>query len=219
MKTNIILSNIHQYQVDDAACELLCRRAVAAGVKNVLLGPSSLGMVRKLVCSYNLSLFTSIAYPSGAYFADQKAAEIRELVSLYPEIEGFLAVSAVGRYISGHRNEIAEELRLMKEATCGRKLYYVTEAFLLSDVQLDDLCDLAASADIDGIVSTAGFAPYKIPNPTVELLARLVKAANNRFQVVAGACFAGQKSVEEAFTAGAHVVVTNTVDDSSKLES
>lgn len=213
MGANLILSNIHQYQVDDAACELLCYRAAAADIGSILVGPSSIEAVRKLSNKNNLQLFVSIAYPSGAYFADQKTAEIDELQSMYPEIKGFFVVSAVGKYISGYRDEIAEEMKQIRRSAGKRKLYYVTEASLLSDDYMLNLCDLTASAGIEGIVSTTGFAPYKIQNPTAEQLTRLVKASNKRLQVVAGACFSGVMSAEDAFSAGADMAVIDKIDD------
>lgn len=211
IKNKIILSNIHQYKVNDDSCELLCYQARSLGVRHILLGPSSIGGIKPLVKQWGMHLAVSIAYPSGAMYADQKASEITGLLSEHPEIETFFVVSAVGRFLSGFHAEIAEEMRQIKLAAAGRKVCYMIEAALFSPEQMQHLCTLAADNNIDSIVSTAGFAPYKVPFPTERDLQDLVNAAGKAVQVVAGACFQGLDSIEAALSTGVDMVITDSI--------
>lgn len=211
MKDKIVLSNIHQYKVDDDACELLCHQAKMAGVSHLLLGPSSIDRIKPLVKQWDMRLAVSIGYPSGAFYPDQKAMEISGMLAEHPEVEAFFVVSAVGRFLSGFYEEAAEEMRQIKAAAAGRRVCYMTEAALLSQEQMSQLCKLAVDNSIDAIVSTTGFAPYKIPFPTAADLKNLIKAAGKAVQIVAGACFQGFASIEDALSAGASMVITDSL--------
>lgn len=212
MKDKAYLTNIHQYQVDDAACELLCRRAQMEGIRRVLLGPSSIEKLKPLIKQWGLSLAVSVSYPSGAFFPDQKAEEIASLISLHPEIEELFVVSAVGRFLSGYHEEIANEMKQIRTAANGRNVGYMIEAALFSPEQMDHLCRLAVENGLDAIVSTTGFAPYKVPFPSADDLRNLVKAAGERIEVIAGGCFQGPASVKEALSSGANTVITDHID-------
>lgn len=212
MKEKIIFSNIHEYCVNDVDCEHVCLKAAMAGVKRVLLGPSSIEGIRKYIEKCGLSLYTTAAYPSGAFFAEQKAEEIRELVGLYPEIRGFFVVSAVGRYLSGYKRETQEEMKLIKEAAEGRQVFYMTEAALLNGEQMKEICEMALKEGLDGIVSTTGFKPYNVPFPSPQQLSALAEVANQRLTVIEGAGFGGEKAIRQALDSHADLVIADNID-------
>lgn len=215
MKDKAYLTNVHLYKVDDDACELLCRQAKMEGVKRILLGPTSIGRVKQYTNQWGLSLAVTVSYPSGAFYPDQKAAEIRSLVSEHPEIDAFFVVSAVGRFLSGYHDEIDDELEQVKDAANGRQVCYMIEASLFDFKQMVQICAIAARNNIDAIVSTTGFTPYKVPFPTGQDLGKLVKAAGKDMKIIAGGCFQGSDSLREAIEAGADMVVTDSISNLS----
>ncbi len=203
MKEKIIATNIQAYKISDTDCENLCLKAKAYGIGKILVGPSSLPLVFRMLEGSGVEVCASIAYPSGAFFAEAKAGEITELEQLYPQLSAYYAVMAVGRFLSGYEAEARAEMEAVKKAAGQKAVYIVTEAKLLSGEQMQKLCGMAADAGIEGIVDTTGFAPYDIPFPAAEDTARLVKAANGSVKVICNSSIDTPEKAAAALEAGA----------------
>ena len=207
MKEKIIATNIQAYKISDTDCENLCLKARAYGIGKVLAGPSSLPLVFSMLEGSGIEVGASIAYPSGAYFAEAKAGEIEELEKVYPQLAAYYVVMALGRFLSGYEDEAREEMEAVKKAAGDKSVYIITEAKLLSDEQMRMLCEYAAASGIDGIVDTTGFAPYDVPFPSAKDTARLVKAANGSIKILSNSAIDTPDKAAAALKAGADGVI------------
>lgn len=211
IKDKIILSNIQKYKVDDVDCENLCLKAMKYGIKKVLVGPSSVPLVKKLLLGSSVEMGVSISYPAGTYLPEAKAEEVEELAALHPSVSTFYVVMAVGRFLSGYEEEIRQEMSRTVQAAAGKDVYFMVESAIMSEAQLKKVCEMAQEAGVCGIVDTTGFKPYDVPFPTAEDTKQLASASNT-LHVVANGLIETRKEVEDALLAGADEVVVVNAD-------
>ncbi len=211
IKAKLILSNIQNYKVDNKDCENICLKAMNYGIGRVLVQPSSVPLVKKLLAGSAVSVGVAISYPSGAYFADAKAEEIAEQVDINPEVAEFYVVMAVGRYLSGYTSEAEQEMRVCCEAAAGRDVYFVLESAVLSAEQLAEIAAIAKKSGIKGLVDTTGFRPYDIPFPTAADTKKTADAAHG-LKVIANGLLGSMADAEEKMKAGADEVIIINCD-------
>lgn len=84
----IELSNIQVYEVGDVQIENLVLKALAAGIKEIVVGPCALDLVEKMLEDHdNITINCAVSYPSGAYLLEQKIQEIQDLIDEQKRIE------------------------------------------------------------------------------------------------------------------------------------
>ena len=210
LKDKIILSNVQKYKIDNMDCENLCLKAMKYGIKKVLVGPSSVPLVKKMLRGSGVEIGVTISYPSSAYFPDAKAEEAIEQVKLHPEIAAFYVVMAVGRYLSGYKDEIHEEMKQMKRAAQGREVYFILESTVLNEAQLREIGEMAVENGIAGLVDTTGFKPYDIPFPSDMDREKMLKAAEGKHKVITSGFIDTREEMEQAASLDVDgVIVTN----------
>lgn len=185
MKDTIILTNITEYYVTDTMTENLLYKANEYGIGEFLTGASSIPPIRQKAKKFGISLSVSIAYPSGAYFADAKAEEIAELVERYPEIGAFYVVISLGMFIGRGPEWLQDELKAIRVASAGRKLFVVTEiASLLKNGKAEEFVQICCDNGVDGVVVSTGFTPYKANFPSEADIRAFSKIANGKLTLV-----------------------------------
>ncbi|MGN8800819.1 hypothetical protein ACTNCH_08650 [Candidatus Merdisoma sp. HCP28S3_D10] len=178
-------SNIQQYEVGDEQIENLVLKAVRAGGNTVVVGPSAVPVVNSLLNQEDqIKVDCALSYPSGAYFTSQKVEEVKDMLNEPLHIDEFYIVMQVGMYLSGHKDEMREELKALVEAADGIPVKIVTEISVFDHSQMKEICDAAAEAGVSAMVVSADFRPYDIPEPTIEQVREFVKLAAGRFEVI-----------------------------------
>lgn len=204
-KDLICYSNMQDYVVRRADVEAQCLKARVYGLRQIAVLPSSLEITDRYLNGTDTAVYVGIAYPSGAYTPDMKAEEIAMLRASGHRISGYFAVLAVGRYLSGNRAELEEEIVRCLAAADGTPVWFVLEAAVLNDGQLAEICALLRQHGAAGVVSTTHFKPYGIPLAQLSDVARLQAAAGT----LPMAAFAETaQEAEAAAAAGAALVLT-----------
>lgn len=181
----IEFSNIQVYEVGDVQIENLVLKAIAAGVSRLVVGPSALPLVNRMLKPENGVLVDcALSYPSGAYLTFQKVEEIKDMLEEPVHIDEFYSVMQVGTYLSGHADIMWEELKELVKAAGEVPVKVVTEIGVFSREQMEEVCDAAAAAGVKGMVISADFWPYEIPAPTIEQVKTFVECAAGRFEVI-----------------------------------
>jgi len=205
-------SNIQAYKVSDRDCENLALKAKEYGFHTVVVGPSSLPIVDRLLKWSGINIAVSIAYPSGAYFPYSKREEIDGVLETGYRVDELYMVMAVGRFLSGYEVEIRDEMKMFAEAARGRTTKLVIEAGVMSREQKKRVCDLAAEAGIKYVVTSTGFLPYEVPLPTADDIKELVEAAAGRVGIVACGEINNKDQALEVLKAGADRICTMEAD-------
>lgn len=178
-------SNIQLYEVGDMQLENLVLKALRAGADTVVVGPSGLPLVNSLLKPEDgVRIDCALSYPSGAYLTFQKVQEIEDMLAEPVHIDEFYIVMQVGTYLSGHSDMMREELKSLVAAAGAIPVKIVTEISAFSKEQMKEVCDAAAEAKVKGMVISADFKPYDIPEPTIEQVKDFVEAAAGRFEVI-----------------------------------
>lgn len=178
-------SNIQLYETGDMQIENLVLKAIRAGAGTVVVGPSAVPVVNRMLKKEdNILVDCALSYPSGAYLTFQKVQEIEDMLQEPVHIDEFYIVMQVGTYLSGHAEIMKEELKELVRAAKGTPVKIVTEISVFTKEQMRELCDAAAEAQVKGIVVSADFKPYDIPEPEIGQIKEFVEAANGRFEVI-----------------------------------
>ena len=206
-------SNIQAYRVSDKDCELLALKAIKYGFKNVVVGPSSLPIINKLLKWSGVNIAVAIAYPSGAYLLHSKLQEIDDILKSGYRVDEFYMVLAIGKFLSGYENETLEELKALVKAAKGRVTKAVIEAAVMNKSQKKLICDMAAEAGVDYLVASTGFLPYDVPSPTSKDIEELVNASAGRLGIIACGEINTMEKALEMLYAGANRICTMKADE------
>ena len=156
-------SNIQLYEVGDLQIENLVLKAIRTGGRTVVVGPSEVPVVNRLLKPEDgIKVDCALSYPSGAYLTFQKVQEIEDMLE----------------------EEMREELKAIVKTAAGVPVKIVTEISAFDGRQMKEVCDAAADAGVEGVVISADFKPYDIPEPTIEQVREFVQAAAGRFKVI-----------------------------------
>lgn len=178
-------SNIQLYEVSDMQIENLVLKAIRAKAGVVVVGPSAVPVVERMLKPEDgILIDCALSYPSGAYLTEQKIQEIEDVLEELPQINEFYIVMQVGTYLSGHKDVMQEELVSLVKSAKNVPVKIVTEISAFSKEQMKEVCDAAAEAGVKGVVISADFAPYDIPEPTIEQVKDFVETAAGRFEVI-----------------------------------
>lgn len=203
----IILTNIPNYYVTDENCENLYYKALANGIPRVLIGPSSMRSAEEFAAR-GVKTGVSIAYPSGTVCPELKAQEIRDCEAESKIADMYFVTAAVGYFMSGHEENLAQEARLCKEAS-GKPVYLIIEAAKMPDEYLEKLCRTAKKEEIKGILLSTAFMPYDIKRPGIEDIRRVKKYVKDELEIIAAGVFESEEDVVNAVEAGADAVMVN----------
>lgn len=202
-------SNIQLYEVGDLQIENLVLKAIRTGGRTVVVGPSAVPVVNRLLKPEDgIKVDCALSYPSGAYLTFQKVQEIEDMLEEEMQIDEFYVVMQVGSYLSGHSEEMREELKAIVKAAAGVPVKIVTEISAFDGRQMKEVCDAAADAGVEGVVISADFKPYDIPEPTIEQVREFVQAAAGRFKVIGAGNVTEAKRFLAMLEAGADSVNT-----------
>lgn len=205
MKT--ILTNIPNYYVSDENCENLYYKAIANKADAVLIGPSSMKTGEKFK-GRGVKTAVSIAYPAGTSFPDLKAQEILDCEEAGGVADMYFVTAAAGYFMSGHEDNLREEMRLCVEAA-KKPVYFITEIAKMTDEHLEKMCRIAREEKVKGIVTSTAFKPYDIKKTGASDVSRLKAYASDELETVAFGLFCAREDVEEVQKAGADVIILN----------
>lgn len=192
----IELSNIQVYEVGDVQIENLVLKALAAGIKEIVVGPCALDLVEKMLKDHdNITINCAVSYPSGAYLLEQKIQEIQDLIDEQKRIDAFYVVMSEGQYLSGHVAEMKEELTEIVHASNNIPVKIVTEISVLDETQMEEIAEAIITAGAQGVVISADFKPYDIQEPSIEQVKKFVEIVGNRIDVIG----AGNVTQKERF--------------------
>ena len=192
----IELSNIQVYEVGDVQIENLVLKALAAGIKEIVVGPCALDLVEKMLEGHdNITINCAVSYPSGAYLLEQKIQEIQDLIDEQKRIDAFYVVMSEGQYLSGHVEEMKEELKEIVHASNNIPVKIVTEISVLDATQMEEVAEAIITAGAQGVVISADFKPYDIQEPSIEQVKKFVEIVGNRIDVIG----AGNVTQKERF--------------------
>lgn len=203
----IILTNIPNYYVTDENCENLYYKALANGIPRVLIGPSSMRSAEEFAAR-GVKTGVSIAYPSGTVCPELKAQEIRDCEAESKIADMYFVTAAVGYFMSGHEENLAQETRLCKEAS-DKPVYLIIEAAEMTDEYLEKLCRTAKKEEIKGILLSTAFMPYDVKRPGIEDIRRVKKYVKDELEIIAAGVFESEEDVVNAIEAGADAVMVN----------
>ena len=192
-------SNIQLYEVGDLQIENLVLKAIRTGGRTVVVGPSAVPVVNRLLKPED-GIKVDCAF--------QKVQEIEDMLEEEMQIDEFYVVMQVGSYLSGHSEEMREELKAIVKTAAGVPVKIVTEISAFDGRQMKEVCDAAADAGVEGVVISADFKPYDIPEPTIEQVREFVQAAAGRFKVIGAGNVTEAKRFLAMLEAGADSVNT-----------
>ncbi|MCD8058801.1 MAG: hypothetical protein LUF88_10335 [Bacteroides fragilis] len=178
-------SNIQLYEVGDQQIENMVLKATRVGAGVVVVGPSGVPVVNQMLKKEDgIKVDCALSYPSGAYLIEQKVQEIKDMQEEAWHIDEYYVVMQVGTYLSGHIDVMREEMKAIVDAAGKTPVKIVTEISVFTEDQMREVCDAGAEAGVKGMVISADFKPYDIPEPNLEQIRTFVKAANGRFEVI-----------------------------------
>lgn len=212
VQERIILTNMPNYFVTDENCENIYYKAMADGLKRVLIGPSS-SSVGEMFGDRGVMTGVAIAYPSGTVCPELKAAEIIDCEQSGGVADMYFVTAAVGYFMSGHEDNLKAEIRQCVSAV-HKPVYVIVEAAEMADSHLEKLCQTAREERAAGIVASTAFMPYDIKRPGAEDIRRIKKYSGDELEVIAAGEIQSLADVEKMIEAGADAVILN---ESSKI--
>lgn len=207
-----ILTNIPHYYVTDETCENLFFKARMYGFEKVLIGPSTAKIAQKL--RGDLKVGISISYPAGAVYPELKADEIKDFEENgLTAADEYYVTAALGYFISGHPENLEQEMSLCVAAANGKPVYFFLEAAEMSDADIESACAIAKKAGVKGLVASNGFLAYDIKRSGPEDIKRLKKYADG-LEILACGLLKSEADIEASLEAGADCAI---LDDPNVL--
>lgn len=204
----IILTNVPNYYISDENCENLYYKALANHIDRVFIGPTSTLIADKFK-KIGVKTAVSIAYPSGCAYPELKVQEIKNCEDTFAA-DMYFVTAAIGYFMSGHKQNLKDEMKLCVEAAVNKPVYFIAEASEMSDKQLETLCETAKITNAAGIINSTAFMPYDIRRTPSEDTKRLRQFAGSELEVFISGGFKTKKEVENVINNGADAVIVNT---------
>lgn len=212
MLNKIILTNIPNYYVTDENCENLYYKALANGIRRVIIGPSSMKSVEAL-SSRGVKTGVTIAYPSGTVCPELKAQEIKDCENMSSSADMYFVTTAQGFFMSGHEDNLRQEMKLCHNAS-DKPVYFIIEVAEMSDEYLEKFCRIAEEEKVSGVLLSTAFMPYDVKRPDVSEVKRIKKYAGDQLEIIAAGDLHTAEEVKALLDAGADTVMVN---ESSKI--
>lgn len=207
MLKKIILTNIPNYYVTDENCENLYYKALSNGIERVMIGPSSMKAVEEFA-SREVKTGVTIAYPSGTVCPELKAQEILDCEKNSPAADLYFVTVAVGYFMSGHDDNLIQEMRMCVNAV-DKPVYFIIEAAEMSDEYLEKLCSIAKEEKVAGLVLSTAFMPYDIKRPGADDVKRVKRYAGGCLEIIAAGIIETEEDIKNMLDAGADAVMVN----------
>ncbi len=153
----------------------LCDEAKANGFFAVCVNSCYLSLAREHLRDSGVKLAAVIGFPLGAMATLAKLNEVR--YCLEQGAEEIDMVMNVGWLKSGMQEEIAEEIRQIKELMGSSILKVILEICYLSEEEIRQACDLALRGGADFVKTSTGFGPG---GATLEAVRIMKEAVGNR---------------------------------------
>lgn len=203
----VILTNIPNYYITDENCENLYYKAQANGIDRVVIGPSSMKVIERMAVK-GVKTAVTVAYPSGMISPELKAQEIEDCEKSSSAADMYFVTAAVGYFMSGHEDNLKQEMKLCVNAV-DKPVYFIVEAAEMSDEHLEKLCRTAQETKVAGIVASTAFMPYDIKRPGASDVKRLKKYAGDELEIIAAGVIETDEDVRKMLEAGADAVMVN----------
>lgn len=207
---NVIATNITDYYVTDKECENLYYKSLINHVPEVLIGPSSNCVARKF-SGQKIRTGVTVSYPAGTAYPEVKAEEIRSYEKENGPADAYYVTAAVGYFMSGHEDNLADEMEMCVKAT-KKPVYFFIEAAEMEDEHMKKVCSIAKEKGVMGIVISTAFMPYDIKRASDREIKRLKKYAADELETIAFGPFDTVEKVKEILEAGADKIILNGID-------
>lgn len=176
MKKEEILSRVDHTLLSRTATReeirALCDDAVRYGTASVCIPPSYVGFASDYLRG-KVKVCTVIGFPNGYNTSAVKAFEASRAVEEgADEID---MVINVGFLKDGRLDEVADEIRAVRQATKGKILKVIVETCLLTEEEKIAMCRIVGDAGADYIKTSTGFSTGGATREDVALFAAHVK--------------------------------------------
>ena len=190
-------------QTSKADVEQLCRDAIDHQWAAVCVPPFYVRTASDLLQDHhNIKVITAIGYPMGYHAIPVKVEEIKRAIDEgVDEIEVVANISAVK---DGNWSHVRNDIDSVTTAAHlkSKKARIVLEVHLLSNQELQKLCEICAAVQVDGVKTSTD---YTDAPATTEQLKKVQQYTNNTKVVVAGN-IKQQAFIEDLVQAGAYRV-------------
>lgn len=185
-----------------ADVEQLCREAIANQWAAVCVPPFYVRTASDTLHEHDIKVVTAVGYPMGYHAIPVKVEEIKRAIDEgVDEIEVVANISAVKDGNWAHvRNDIysvttAAHLK-------SKKMRIVLEANLLSNQELQKLCEICSDVQVDGVKTNTNYAEAKVSTEQL----RLVQQYTGNAKVVVSGNIKQKAFLEDLIQAGAYRV-------------
>lgn len=168
--------------------------AADLGVKRVCVSPSLLPAKDR-----GLEIVTVVGFPSGAHHADIKAAEAARAVG--DGAEEIDMVVNLGLVRAGRWDDVALEIRAVRDACPGRVLKVILETASLTDEQIVGACRAAETGGADFVKTSTGF--HADGGASVHAVRLMADTVGGRLGIKASGGVRTAAAVRELWNAGA----------------
>ena len=145
----------------------LCDQAIRYNCASVCIPPCHVAGARRYVGD-RLKLCTVIGFPNGYSTSRAKAFEAADAVSNgADEIDMVINLSMVK---DGCWVDVANDIRAVREATCGKLLKVIIECCLLTEEEKIHLCKIVSDSGAEYIKTSTGFSTGGATREDVKLM-------------------------------------------------
>lgn len=145
--------------------------------------PGYYKLLSELLKDTNTAFGTSLSFPSGQEATCTKVQQAEYFMSMNPaEVD---MVMNVGFLKSKRYNEVAADIKAVREATQGASLKVIIEAMILTDDEIRKACDLAIESGADYVKSGTGFSAAPTTIHHVEVMHEAI-AGRAKLKVAGG---------------------------------
>ena len=161
-------------RVDATAAEIraLCDQGMRYGCASVCIPPCHVAGAKKYVGD-RLRICTVIGFPNGYNTPAVKAFEAAEAIrNGADEVDMVINLAMVK---DGCWDDVAADIRAVREVSRGRILKVIIECCLLTEEEKIKMCDIVPEAGADFIKTSTGFSTAGATFHDIELFARCVR--------------------------------------------
>ncbi|MFH0948549.1 MAG: deoxyribose-phosphate aldolase [Elusimicrobiota bacterium] len=135
----------------------LCEEAKKYGFASVAVNPGYVSQAHKLLTGSSVKVCAAIGFPLGATTTTVKAIESSGAIANgADEID---MVINVGALKSGNYQVVLDDIKAVREATCGKILKVIIETVYLTKEEKIKVCQLSKEAGADFVKTSTGFGP------------------------------------------------------------
>lgn len=200
----LLKSNINQKEIED-----LCAEAMQNNFAAVCIPPYYVNVAAAILKDSSVKVATVIGFPMGYSTVFAKVEEIKRAIQDgADEIDAVLNISAVK---DGSWNYVTNEIQSFNRAVHlkGKVLKLIIEAAILTDEQVQKICEIANSEKVDFIKTSTGFNG----GATIELVKNIKKHLDNDVKIKASGGIRTKDQAQALIDAGAQRIGTSASKD------